>query len=154
MMLLGSGIAYVPCDHLADEGVGKTVETYLQLPHNKTERRRRPIVGGVAKVAVDVVDDVVEDVFKLGCISAHWDLGKFITKTYITSAATPVIESLTQATPLLRPVLLGVAAGIEWLVAVSVPIEKYVTCDAYGDSLGDFVQTTIERYFIDIHVCH
>ena len=74
-----------------------------------------------------VVDDIVEDSFKLTCVGAHSYVGSLIG------------SGVTHAAPAST---LARAAGL--LVAVGTPAAQYRACDAYADELGDVVQRWLE----------
>jgi len=90
-----------------------------ELPRAARPARRNQ--RGTATGAV--IDDLVEDAFKLACVGSHALLGSALG-TSLTQRALPRF------------------AGT--LIALGAPISEYQSCDEYGDLLGDMAQRWME----------
>ena len=148
LLAFGSVAAYMPCDKLADDYVGDTIEGYLQIPPEppKHRARHKDFNGTSVGHALALVDDLVEDGFKLGCLASHRDVTQALVSTYVPLSVTaPFVDSIFP--PAARPGLHSAAMGMVWmvkqLVALSVPLKQYKKCDEYGDNLGDWVQESL-----------
>jgi len=84
-----------------------------------------------------VIDDVVEDGFKLVCVRAHYAvgglLGASLRRAILQSTALPVARHAASVAA--EAVRFGTVAG------------RYCRCDEYGDRLGD----TLQQAVIDVN---
>lgn len=93
---------------------------------------------GDRKHTKGVVDDYVEDVFKIVCVWSHFHLGSALSDIIIPDAL------------LNSPHWAARAAGgsASWIVALASPAGYYQACDEYGDRLGDAVERAVPRALI------
>jgi len=148
LVLFGGAVAYSPCDKLADDYIGATVEAYLKEP-KPSGQERVPTFNGTLGHGLALVDDLVEDGFKIGCIASHFDVTQLLLSSYIPLSLTaPFVENIFPATT--SPRLHRVAMGLVWImkaaIAISVPLRYYTKCDEYGDALGDWIQASLEGF--------
>ena len=85
----------------------------------------------------DVVDDLVEDGFKLLCVSAHYHMGVLLGGS-LRHALAQSFTSLDDSA--LRSALRASADAASAIVAIGTPFARYERCNEYGDTLGDLIQ--------------
>ena len=85
----------------------------------------------------DVIDDLVEDGFKLLCVSAHYRMGVLLGGS-LRHALAQSFTSLDDSA--LRSALRASADAASAIVAIGTPFARYERCNDYGDTLGDLVQ--------------
>ena len=85
----------------------------------------------------DVVDDLVEDGFKLLCVSAHYRMGVLLGGS-LRHALAQSFTSLDDTA--LRSPPRASADAASAIVAIGTPFARYERCNDYGDTLGDLLQ--------------
>ena len=137
------GVAYPATDKLSDsfawhaQELQENLRAQLGLPPSEPEPN--DLVIPTTNTAVNIIDDVVEDVFKSACVVSHYTMGALLGGTMRRIIAEWVVNSGSVGAR--YTVAVGNAASA--LVIVGTPAGRYSKCDKYGDRLGDLVQDAL-----------
>lgn len=88
------------------------------------------------------VDDLVEDVFKLGCVASHYKMGALLGGTMRRALAGLTADVPMQDSPVFGAMNAAIGVAVE-VVKYGTPAGRYAKCNSYGDELGDWVQQLV-----------
>ena len=137
---------YPTADHLSDtlaqhaQGLQETLCDALGVPASEPDPTDLVIHRTTAE---NMIDDVIEDVFKSVCVFSHYTMGALLGGTMRRIIA-GWVTGMDGSMGARYSVAAGNAAST--LVIVGTPAGRYSKCDQFGDRLGDLVQDTLVKW--------
>ena len=132
-------LSYPTVDKISDSLGDKmnVVQNQIRVALGHRPKKLRAVPDNVAGQGLvsQILDDLVEDVFKFGCIGSHVVVGRMLQSAVIVDAGRGTMPWVRTA---------RTAVGI--VVGVGTPAKQYSSCDTYADQLGDWAQRKWSRW--------